>query len=276
MARIRTIKPEFWTDEKIVELTPWARLLFLGLLNFADDNGRLVNSQKRIKMQVLPADSVSIQELLTELGNAGFLLFYSVNNIDYIQIVNFTKHQKVNRPSHTTIPAPESSLSHPGGKGREGKGMEGKKTKSSLRSDSQVLDLRLPPEDQESTTPSERTTPAKTPAARAFDAYAATYAMRYNTPPVVNAKVRGQFTNLVKRLGDEAVEVAGFYPTHQAALYVRSGHAVDLLLRDCEKLRTEWATGRRITETGARQADRTGTMSQHAHELIEEQRHGRN
>jgi hypothetical protein len=42
MARIRTIKPEFWTDEKIVECSFEARLMFIGMFNFADDKGNLV------------------------------------------------------------------------------------------------------------------------------------------------------------------------------------------------------------------------------------------
>ena len=42
MARIRTVKPDIWTDEKFVELSPLARLLFIGLWNFADDEGREV------------------------------------------------------------------------------------------------------------------------------------------------------------------------------------------------------------------------------------------
>ena len=39
MARIRTIKPEFWTDEKVVTLPFEARLLFIGMWNFCDDEG---------------------------------------------------------------------------------------------------------------------------------------------------------------------------------------------------------------------------------------------
>src|SRR5579859_5023713 len=126
MARIRTIKPEFWTDEKIVELTPWARLLFLGLLNFADDAGRLVNSPRRIKMQILPADDVSIPGLLTELLERGLIHFYTVDSAEYIQIANFNKHQKINHPSKTTLPGPaitEDSGSTPGRKGMEGNGI---------------------------------------------------------------------------------------------------------------------------------------------------------
>ena len=39
MARIRTIKPEFWTSEQVVDCSPTARLLFIGLWNFCDDGG---------------------------------------------------------------------------------------------------------------------------------------------------------------------------------------------------------------------------------------------
>ncbi|MCS5946284.1 hypothetical protein LNP25_19480 [Klebsiella variicola subsp. variicola] len=52
MARIRTVKPEFWTDEKVVECSIPARLLFIGLFNFANDMGCLERSPKRLKMQI--------------------------------------------------------------------------------------------------------------------------------------------------------------------------------------------------------------------------------
>lgn len=123
------MKPEFWTDEKVVELSAWGRLLAIGLLNFADDYGRMVKSEKRIKMQIFPADSVSVQALLTELEQAGFIYFYTVKSVEYLQIRNFTKHQRVNRPSHSPIPAPEGgepSVSPQEESMREGKGMEGK------------------------------------------------------------------------------------------------------------------------------------------------------
>ena len=141
---------------------------------------------------------------------------------------------------------------------------------SSLNQDSS---LSLSPED--SLGQSVKKLQGKTLGALAFDAYLLGYTDRYGVAPVRNAKVNGQFTNLAKRLGHDAVAVAGFYPTHNAALYVRSGHAVDLLLRDCEKLRTEWATGTRMTDTKARQQDRSSTTADAARELIEES-HARN
>lgn len=128
-------------------------------------------------------------------------------------------------------------------------------------------------EDQEGS--NKRLREPKSPGALAFDAYAEAYGHRYAVDPVVNAKVRGIFAQLVKRLGaEDAIAVAGWYPTHSFGLYVRSGHAVDLLLRDAEKLRTEWATGTRMTDVGARHADRREHTRQVFGELLRESANG--
>lgn len=136
MARIRTIKPEFWTDEKIIQLSPFARLLFLGMWNYADDHGGIESSEPQLKMRILPADPVDVHDLLKELLAHGLLIEYSVNDARYYHIKNFPKHQKINRPSNPRVP-PYPSLNHHGGltedspregkgsgSGREGKGKE--------------------------------------------------------------------------------------------------------------------------------------------------------
>ncbi|WON77554.1 hypothetical protein [Serratia sp. UGAL515B_01] len=109
MARIRTVKPELWTDEKIVECSIAARLLFIGALNFADDNGNLVNSPKRLKMQIFPADAIDCEPLIKELITHGLLIEYSVSGVNYLNIKGFCTHQKINRPSKTNIPKPQVS-----------------------------------------------------------------------------------------------------------------------------------------------------------------------
>jgi len=136
MARIRTVKPEFWTDEKIVELSPFARLLFIGLWNFADDEGRMTCAAKSIKARVLPCDDVSIHGLLSELSLSALVKVYGVHGIGYLEITGFRKHQRINRPTDSTIPAPDqddgsfslnahgSLNEHSLGKGKEGKGGE--------------------------------------------------------------------------------------------------------------------------------------------------------
>lgn len=102
-----------------------------------------------------------------------------------------------------------------------------------------------------------------------FKAYASAYWDRYQTEPVVNAKVRSQIKQFVQRLPhEEAPLVAGFYVGHQSAFYVRKGHDVGSMLSDAEKLRTEWATNRTVTDTQARQGDRLAANANSADEAM--------
>ena len=56
MARIRTIKPEFWEDEKIGKLPIPCRLFFIGCWNFADDFGVIKGNAALLKSQIFPYD----------------------------------------------------------------------------------------------------------------------------------------------------------------------------------------------------------------------------
>lgn len=104
MARIRSIKPDFWTDEKIVELSAFARLLFIGLWNFADDDGRMVYSPKKIKMQIFPSDNLDISELFGEILRESLIEIYLVDGVEYLQVVGFAKHQKIDKRSPSKLP----------------------------------------------------------------------------------------------------------------------------------------------------------------------------
>lgn len=103
-----------------------------------------------------------------------------------------------------------------------------------------------------------------------WTAYAEAYAVAYGVAPVRNARVNATIAQLVARLGEtEAAAVAGWYPTHRAHLYVHAGHPTTLLLRDAEKLRTEWARGRTMTSTQARQVDQRETMRHTLHDALQ-------
>lgn len=110
MARIRTIKPEFWTDDAITECSLSARLLFIGTWNFADDGGNLDRSAKQIKVRVFPIDDIDCEPLLSELVTHGLLIEYSVSDKKYLHIPGFIEHQVINRPSKPSCPAYEDSL----------------------------------------------------------------------------------------------------------------------------------------------------------------------
>jgi hypothetical protein len=134
MARIRTIKPDFWTDEALTECSLSARLLFIGSWNFADDNGNMNYSAKQLKMKIFPADDIDCQPLINELIAHGLLREYSVNDCKYLNIKGFSNHQVINRPTKSSIPVfqfnDDSRSAHGGlsteGKGTEGNGVEGK------------------------------------------------------------------------------------------------------------------------------------------------------
>jgi hypothetical protein len=107
MARARNIKPGFFINEDLCELSPLARLLFVGLWCIADREGRLEDRPKRIKIAVLPADDCDVEALLAQLAARNFVIRYAGETCNLIQISKWDKHQ---RPHHTergsTLPGP--------------------------------------------------------------------------------------------------------------------------------------------------------------------------
>lgn len=145
MARIRTIKPEFFTSEDIVALTPIARLLYVALWCEADKEGRLVWKPKTFKMRYFPADDCDITVLCAELTTASLVVLYGDG---YAYIPAFKAHQHINpRETDSQLPDPHASGtrgSRVGTRhsrdsdaqgGREGKGKEGKDSSEPIGSE---------------------------------------------------------------------------------------------------------------------------------------------
>lgn len=108
MARARNIKPGFFKNEILAELNPLARILFAGLWCLADREGRLEDRPKRIKADILPYDNCNIDKLLNDLQAKDFILRYKTQGNQYIQVLNFTKHQNPHmREPASEIPAPD-------------------------------------------------------------------------------------------------------------------------------------------------------------------------
>lgn len=134
MARIRSIKPEFFTSADIVSLTPLARLFFISLWCEADREGRLSWNLSTLKLRYFPGDNCDLGELANELIDAGLVTPYEAEGKPYAEIPTFKQHQVINnREAESVIPpracdAPstrESGVSGEGKEGREGKGREG-------------------------------------------------------------------------------------------------------------------------------------------------------
>lgn len=97
---MRTIKPEFWTDSRIVALGFVTRLFYIGAWNFADDQGCLPDNPAELKMQIFPADTIDVTPLIEELVQSGRLVRWETTDGDRIlEIAHFREHQKIDHPA---------------------------------------------------------------------------------------------------------------------------------------------------------------------------------
>lgn len=94
MARIRSIKPGFFTNEDLAALTYAHRLCFAGLWTIADREGRLEDRPKRIKAALFPYDDVDVDALLNGLAGSGFVTRYVADGVAYLEIPTFSQHQR--------------------------------------------------------------------------------------------------------------------------------------------------------------------------------------
>jgi len=112
MSRIRTVKPDFWVSEQVISCSPFARLLFIGLWNFCDDHGVHPASYVRLKAEIFPMDSFSIEEVkqwVDELIANDLLREYAVNNKRYWIVTGWHNHQRIDKPTYRH-PLPLSEL----------------------------------------------------------------------------------------------------------------------------------------------------------------------
>ena len=108
--RARNIKPGFFRNEDLVEISPGGRLLFIGLWCMADRKGLLEDRPKKIKLELMPYDDINCDKLLQELHDHSLILRYNVNGNRYISVPNFSKHQKPHpNEKLSEIPPPSKS-----------------------------------------------------------------------------------------------------------------------------------------------------------------------
>ncbi len=113
MARIRTVKPEYWTSAQVMECSPISRLLFIGMWNFADDTGRMTLSPRTLKAQLFPSDDLTsddIRRMILELARNDLVGFYVIDNKEYLQITGW-QHQRIDKPQPSKYPPPAEPLS---------------------------------------------------------------------------------------------------------------------------------------------------------------------
>lgn len=255
MARIRTIKPEFFRHAALFDAERETglplRVAFAGLWTACDRSGRFAWKPRELKLDCLPFDDCDFSRVLDALATRGFVSRYVVDGVAFGFVPSWDRHQIINnRESQSIFPEPteesiesitctrearvdDATATRHGNYQGEGKGREGKGREVATTTSVAVASPKLATKTEK---PKTRET---------WDAYSDAYERRYSTKPVANAKVNGQLSQLVSRLGaEEAPQVARWYVGLDDSFYSRQMHSVDSLLTDAEKLRTRWATGR--------------------------------
>ena len=119
MARIRTVKPSFFTSMTIGELDLSARLTFIGLWTYVDDKGRAVDDARLVKAALWALDDRQtvkrVDDDLLSLEKRGFIERYVVDGRRYLRVRNWEKHQRINRPQASTLPPSPEEVAGRGG-----------------------------------------------------------------------------------------------------------------------------------------------------------------
>lgn len=108
MARIRTIKPDFFTSLTIADLPIPTRLTFIGLWTHVDDDGRCVADPRLIKAALWPLDDeVTANDVMSDLrilSESSLITQYTVGERSYLVVNGWSEHQRINRPGASKLP----------------------------------------------------------------------------------------------------------------------------------------------------------------------------
>jgi len=102
MARIRSVKPEYWTSEQVMNMSRDARLLFIGLWNFCDDNGIHPASALSLKAEVLPGDTLTADQVMVfidEMIEQGLVEEYEAHGRSFWRVTGWRRHQRIDQPT---------------------------------------------------------------------------------------------------------------------------------------------------------------------------------
>src|SRR5699024_7918787 len=93
MAKMRGIKPETFTDDKILQVDTLARWLLVGMCTTTCDNGHVEDIPVQLKVRLLPMDNCDVSDLVRQLVEVGLLDQHD----GFLKIPNLSTHQKIDK-----------------------------------------------------------------------------------------------------------------------------------------------------------------------------------
>ena len=138
--RIRSIKPDFWRSADISGLALEDRLLFIGIWSYVDDNGVGIDRLALVAADLFaddmerdpPETLARVSRGLSKLFSTGLIHRYKAENRALLCVVNWDKHQRVDKPNKARYPRPDVSLTSDYGDSRESVAESSRESRESL------------------------------------------------------------------------------------------------------------------------------------------------
>lgn len=101
------MKPEFWTDYRLSRMPSLTRLVFACLWSMADDEGRGEGDASTVQRFGFPMETTAdVAAALDSLAADERIALYQVRDIPHWQVVNFRRHQRIDKPQPSRLPPP--------------------------------------------------------------------------------------------------------------------------------------------------------------------------
>lgn len=267
MARIRTIKPEFWRDEKIASLrNKLAGYFFIGLWNVADDEGKFQWNPRALSLHLPIFRSKEVVTYLSELSQKGLI---QKSECSQWGLITNWNHQRINRPIVPKIKAEEirwikttDSLNVDDNsvrkqrKDRKGKDQDRKGMPSALISDEcSLMPMDEPPENL----PAKKSEPkANALIATYCDEWCARY--RVETAPPIRPQDAAALKRLLKSVGaDRATLLVRAYLAMPDSWFVTKRHDIATLTNNLNAVSQFADSGKMISKSEIRSLDSSNT-----------------
>lgn len=111
MPRIRSIKPEMFMSPQVMNLGHAARLLFIGLISQADDEGRGIADPRKLKAVIFAGDdqisSADVTALMVEISAQKLCVTYQTEEEGPLyELPSFREHQYIQKRKPSAYPSP--------------------------------------------------------------------------------------------------------------------------------------------------------------------------
>ena len=110
MPRRRMIDPDFWNDSRVKRLSPTERLLFIGMVSYADDDGRLLADPAFLRSKIFPYDDFSLDDITSMrdhiVATNPNVQLYQHEGEEYLYFRKWPRYQKPAHPQPSKLPQP--------------------------------------------------------------------------------------------------------------------------------------------------------------------------